>query len=156
MGLDMYLEVKVFIGGRYRNTNQVIEIPKDENMFFGNLDLEIPVKMIDTITLLTGVWRKANHIHQYFADKCGNGEDDCREMYVNEKDLEELKDLCKRILKNHELAPSLLPTQEGFFFGSTEYDEYYFSDLEDTIKIINETLKCAEKYEGSIYYVASW
>lgn len=156
MGLDMYLEVRVFIGGTYRKTNQVIKIPKDENMFFGSLDLEIPVKMIDTITLSTGVWRKANHIHQYFVDKCGNGDDDCREMSVNEKDLEELRDLCKKILDDHTLAPSLLPTQEGFFFGSTEYDEYYFSDLEDTIKIIKKTLKYAKKYGGSIYYQASW
>ena len=30
------------------------------------------------------------------------------------------------------------PTHEGFFFGSTEYDEYYFADLESTIEQLED------------------
>lgn len=29
---------------------------------------------------------------------------------------------------------------EGFFFGSTEYDEYYFDDVEDVKNYIEQTL----------------
>jgi len=43
---------------------------------------------------------------------------------------------------NKEEAKTLLPRQEGFFFGSYEYDEYYWLDIQDTIeqleKILNE------------------
>jgi hypothetical protein len=51
------------------------------------------------------------------------------------------------------MAASILPTQEGFFFGCTDYDDGYIQDLEDTIKqlepILNDT-------EGELYYHASW
>ena len=35
---------------------------------------------------------------------------------------------------NPELAHSLLPTQSGFFFGSTDYDQWYMADIENTIE----------------------
>lgn len=37
-------------------------------------------------------------------------------------------------------AVELLPTQEGFFFGSTDYDEGYVADLDRTILVLGETL----------------
>ena len=59
------------------------------------------------------------------------------------------------------LAEELLPTQEGFFFGNTEYDEYYLEMLEDTIRIIDDCLAAEEKAEqdkvwSDFYYQASW
>ena len=35
----------------------------------------------------------------------------------------------------------LLPPTSGFFFGSTEIDEYYKQDVEDSIKIFEDLLK---------------
>lgn len=66
-----------------------------------------------------------------------------------------LKDVSKG--KMEELK-KLLPTVEGFFFGGTEYNQYYFSDVEDTINIINE---CTEEEEDSdlwtsYVYCSSW
>lgn len=58
-----------------------------------------------------------------------------------------------RINLNPEFAASLLPTSRWFFFWSTEYDERYLSDLEDTKKRLEEELK--EK-RGDIYYTSSW
>lgn len=66
-------------------------------------------------------------------------------------------DLFKKVLDDHSLASELLPTQSGFFFGGTEYDEYYFLDLDYTYKLfvkINEFLKTHPKYD--VIYRASW
>lgn len=58
-----------------------------------------------------------------------------------------------KIMKNAELAEELLPSQSGFFFGSTDYDEYYMQDIEDTIKIIEDVLK---DKTCDTYYHSSW
>jgi hypothetical protein len=50
-------------------------------------------------------------------------------------------------------AIELLPTQSGFFFGSTDYDEGYYQDIEDTVKILQEALSDPS---GDYYYDSSW
>ena len=42
----------------------------------------------------------------------------------------------------------------GFFFGSTEKDEYYYKDLEYTVETINSLLANGDEWE--YYYRASW
>ena len=44
------------------------------------------------------------------------------------------------VLEDHSQAEELLPTVDGFFFGSTEYDEGYFDDVEQVLKYCEETL----------------
>lgn len=65
------------------------------------------------------------------------------------------EDLTKpgKLIAQKGLAEKLLPTQEGFFFGSTDYDEYYVQDLQSTIDQIEPLL--AED-DGDFYYRASW
>lgn len=53
------------------------------------------------------------------------------------------------------LAEELLPTQSGFFFGGTEYDDYYYQDIVETIKTFEELL-VEEANGGDFYYRASW
>jgi hypothetical protein len=60
-----------------------------------------------------------------------------------------------RKITNPLAAHEVLPTQQGFFFGGTEYDSYYISDLEDTIKILDRAIKLADEDWG-ITYRASW
>lgn len=69
--------------------------------------------------------------------------------------LQDLKDICKQILEDHSLAEELLPTREGFFFGSYEYDEDYFQDLEDTVKAIDE-IDLEDISDCDLFYNASW
>ncbi len=52
------------------------------------------------------------------------------------------------------LASELLPTTSGFFFGSTDYDEFYFDDIKGTAEKLRALLK--EDGEGSYYYSSSW
>jgi hypothetical protein len=52
------------------------------------------------------------------------------------------------------VASALLPVQEGFFFGSTDYDQYYHEDLTYTRDTLTALL--AEQDNGEFYYRASW
>jgi hypothetical protein len=57
------------------------------------------------------------------------------------------------------VAKDILPTTAGFFFGSTDYDEYYMEDILDTIKILEPELKMEYEngfYQPEYYYRASW
>lgn len=38
------------------------------------------------------------------------------------------------------MAETLLPTMEGFFFGSTDYDEYYFEDVKEVRDYVKDIL----------------
>lgn len=151
MGLDMYLDKRVYVGANYEHNNVKGEIKLTK----GNDDkpVEVDLKKVTYIIERAGYWRKANHIHQWFVDNCQNGEDDCKEYYVDQEQLKELLDVCKQVKENHDLAEELLPTQSGFFFGGTEYDEYYFDCIDETIEIIEEALK---DEKGDYYYCSSW
>lgn len=52
------------------------------------------------------------------------------------------------------IAASLLPTKSGFFFGGTDYDEYYYQDLKDTVEQLEPEL-AADDY-GEYQYHSSW
>ena len=45
-----------------------------------------------------------------------------------------LRNLCEMVLLKKYKACDILPTQEGFFFGSTEYDDLYFEQIKKTKK----------------------
>lgn len=61
-----------------------------------------------------------------------------------------------KVIINPEVAEELLPSCGGFFFGSTEYDEYYMKDIENTIEIIKKVLATTDFETQAIYYVSSW
>ncbi len=58
------------------------------------------------------------------------------------------------VLADTKEIEELLPTTSGFFFGATNYDEYYFNDLELTIEIIDKCLKLSENWDFE--YHSSW
>ena len=49
-----------------------------------------------------------------------------------------------------------LPTQEGFFFGSTDYDENYYNDLVYTKERLNHILENYNLSKDKVYYSSSW
>ena len=169
MGLDMYLEIrKSEYRSKYskdKGSRIKLEYPKDITEFIPDLtDLRISRQTNYEV----GYWRKANQIHNWFMQNCANRDeydnpiDDCRPVEITVDKLEELLDTCKKVLADHSLAGSLLPTTDGFFFGSTEYDDYYFGELEQTVEIIEPVLKFAKHkleikdYAWEVYYQASW
>ena len=61
-----------------------------------------------------------------------------------------------KFVKDTSVAEELLPTTGGFFFGSTNYDEYYVDSIKNTIDIITKVLKTTDFETDMIYYVSSW
>ena len=108
---------------------------------------------VSRVEIEVGYWRKANEIHRWFVENVQLGEDDCKEYHVSIGKINELRNTCKKVLENKKLAKKLLPPEDGFFFGSNEIDEYYFVDLEKTIKILDTALKYPQ-YE--YYYRSDW
>jgi hypothetical protein len=110
-------------------------------------------------------WRKANAIHEWFVQNVQDGEDNCREYYVSREQLEELLAKLGELLsiKNgtHNGDPDItiediLPTQSGFFFGSTDYDEYYWDEVERTYEAINKILNNHKLDNFDFAYQSSW
>ena len=139
MGLDMHLHRKTYVKNwnhmRYEEKHQVtVKLNKKKHPY-------IKKELICNVDEEIGYWRKANFIHRWFVDNVQNGVDDCKEYYVDIEQLQELYDLCVQVKKSPEMAAETLPTQSGFFFGDTAYDEYYLEDLEKTIKILKPILK---------------
>jgi hypothetical protein len=63
---------------------------------------------------------------------------------------------CKTVLEFPERAEELLPTQSGFFFGGTDYDEWYKQDLEYTVTRIEKILADPAFVKSDFYYQSSW
>ena len=61
-----------------------------------------------------------------------------------------------KIVENSTVADRLLPTQSGFFFGGTDYDQYYVDKLDETIRIVQKVLDETDFEKDEIYYHASW
>lgn len=152
MGLDMYLQKEVFIGANYkhRGITGVIEIKQDDK------PIAINFSRVSSITEEVGYWRKANQIHKWFVDNVQGGKDECQRSYVEPEQLLKLLSLCEQVLADKTKAKDLLPNSEGFFFGAQEYTDYYFADLQDTIKIIKELKLEESDMNGEYYYRASW
>lgn len=111
----------------------------------------------DTATVETQVayWRKSNQIHAWFVENIQNGNDDCREYYVPREKLQMLLDICELVLLDRENAHKLLPTREGFFFGSSDYDDWYFEDIQDTVTQLKDVLKNVPE-DWELKYQSSW
>lgn len=68
------------------------------------------------------------------------------------------------IIKNPELAKNELPTQEGFFFGDTNYTKFYLDDLKEYSRQADEIIADYENeiksgvkaYDIDYTYQASW
>lgn len=147
MGLDQYLTARMYVSS-YSDEKLYAEL----NKLTESLGFNIPA---NEIVFDAAYWRKANHIHQWFVTNVQDGRDDCGHYYVSSESIEKLISVCEEVLADHSKADELLPTQSGFFFGSTEYDEYYFRDIKQTIQMLEPLLD--KKFDlVSFYYHASW
>jgi hypothetical protein len=103
-----------------------------------------------------GYWRKANQIHTWFVEVCQDGVDDCQSTLIHPADLMGLLSTIRTIGKNKSLARDMLPSQSGFFFGSTDYNDWYFDDLKETKRILRKVLRKSTISNWDVYYQASW
>lgn len=162
MGLDMYLTGKIYLWGS--DEGKDAKIKKQIAKMFPN----IPHRA-NEISFEIMYWRKANAIHKWFVDNIQNGDDDCGNYYVEHKQLKLLRDTIKEgLIDKNRVALKLnkdalsgscngLPTTGGFFFGGTEYDEYYWKELERTLKMLNKIFDNPKMYDTIDFeYHSSW
>jgi hypothetical protein len=101
-------------------------------------------------------WRKANAIHGWIINYT-NSVDDCTPISLTKQDIIQLRNVCTEVLTAHkeEVALDLLPPTEGFFFGGTGIDDWYWDNLEQTIALLNTAL--GESVDDAMFeYQASW
>lgn len=155
MGLDMYLKGKRYLSELFRPGDaQIKEAVADLFPELKGLKSHFDDGIVSQIEIDVGYWRKANSIHKWFVDNVQDGRDECHPYYVGRDQLQELKEVCQRVLADHDLAGTLLPAQEGFFFGGTEYDEWYFKGLEHTIQVVDQCLALPNGWDFE--YRSSW
>ena len=151
MGLDMYLRLR-----------QVHDFTKNQESFDNAYGSDW--KLSESIYTVCD-WRKANAIHKWFVDNVQDGRDDCGRYPVRVENLHKLKADCETALTyfnegDHEGAAAYMPTASGFFFGCTDYDEYYADDLRKTIRVCSKLIKTLESPNRrdwlSVEYESSW
>ena len=150
MGLDMYLNKRTYVQ-RWEHIEESKQYKVEVTR--GGEPTNIDPNKVKYIIEEAGYWRKANAIHKWFVDNCQDGVDDCRDAYVGFKELQTLLDLCRIVIIDKSKAEQLLPSSSGFFFGNTEYDEWYYNDIQNTIEILEKAL---EDKDGEYYYSSSW
>lgn len=131
MGLDMYLYQRKRNGGKEAELTEVM------------------------------YWRKENAIHRWFLDKTDTEADfNCGEIDVDRELLEQFVEEGKKVLAvrylNHTTAEQFMPTRSGFFFGSTEYDEYYYGAIKRTVEKFEELIKDFDFEENELIYSCWW
>jgi hypothetical protein len=150
MGLDMYLEKRTYVR---QWSHQTPEEQYNVEVTKGGEPVKIDPKRVTYVIEEVGYWRKQNQIHQWFVENVQNGVDNCGEYCVSKGQLEDLLEICKKILNDNSLAEELLPTASGFFFGETDYDEWYYDGIDNTIRILEEALS---DRNADYYYSSSW
>ena len=122
MGLDMYLILK-------NKEGQTI----DTNLYY---------------------WRKANQIRNWLVNHIEefNYDSNLTEYILTKDTIQNLIDDINKVLSDRSKASEVMPTSEGFFFGSNEYDERYYHELEQTAKDLSEIINEIDFDEFDVVY----
>ena len=168
MGLDMYLYVEKYVSRKDYSRDASGDLISNDTKAFTDLVDALDVShLIDpdswtgiSVRVPVGYWRKANAIHSYIVENHADGVDECQDIGLSRDNLAHLRNFCWLAVDAYEqdgstvFAEENLPTRSGFFFGSTEFDEWYFQDLKNTIAIIDRCL--ADEANDWFIYRASW
>ena len=185
MGLDMYLHAERYLSG-YDHTPEPQKALYSTTADAAGLADYVAPGMDSKhaeVSVCVAYWRKANAIHAWFLRKNGprnaDGEiiDDCRPIELDIADLRELYTTVMECIEYYhagsiDLIQEKLPPASGFFFGSTDIDDWFLQDLESTrdqLSHIIATYKADEKaaaaardagerplWSPSFSYQASW
>lgn len=104
-------------------------------------------------SLYNAYFRKVNFIYEYFRNKL---EEEC--CKATKVEIKNLIDTCKDVLAHkgdEDYAKLHLPTTAGFFFGSTEYDKWYWEDVKDCKKQMEKIYKTL-KDDDFVLWFFSW
>ena len=167
MGLDMYLYSAPKIDGM--NLQEVLvangrlsELKEEQNEIYVRVkpyikDFEEFDYSWSSLVEEVAYWRKANQIHNWFVENIHNGIDDpCFTQEVTNETLNDLYNLCLNVLTRKDHPAGILPARPGCFFGSTEYDDFYYNEIDQTQSILASLLKNFNFETHYLLYQCSW
>ena len=112
-------------------------------------DIDFPYSIIN-VAFPAFYWRKANQIHAWFESEVADNKfDNGGTYFVNKDTLSKLLDSIQEALDSKD--GTILKPKSGFFWGSTEIDEWYWEELKDTLRL-RERLDKFDYFE----YSANW
>ena len=164
MGLDMYFYAKKTTYksfSKWDKSSKVDETDYPEDLkTFSDYIYDRNFKSVQTETRYQiGYFRKFNALHSYIVKTFANGIDNCQDIILYKEDVEQIKKVLDDVLNAHqqvEKAKELLPTQSGFFFGGTDYDEFYFEDVKDAADLMQNFLDNFDFDKYQLVYQVSW
>ena len=164
MGLDMYFYTRKTIYksfSKWDKPDRANEVNYPEDLkTFSDYIYDRNFKSVQTeISYQIGYFRKFNALHSYIVKTFANGVDNCQDIILYKEDVEQIKKVLDDVLNAHqqvEKAKELLPTQSGFFFGGTDYDEFYFEDVKDATDLMQNLLDNFDFEKYQLVYRASW
>jgi len=151
MGLDMYLTRVKYV----RNWNHTKPEKRFQGVAFqGNTAIDL--SKLTHLEFNVKYWRKHNAIHNWFVENVQEGVDDCKRYYVDREKLEMFLITLEMLVRNRDIeeAKKILPPTDGFFFGSTEIDDWYWDELYETLHELQDDMELNKKDE--YYYQSSW
>lgn len=100
-----------------------------------------------------GYFRKANALFKWVEDHAGAFEN-CEKVPITQAHLRALlRDLQALTPEN---CRTRFPTTEGFFFGSTDYDAGYWTDVEETKRWLETMIDAFDFDRESLHFMAWW
>ena len=158
MGLDMYLK-------RTNRTDHTIEELEaiDHETITPESPEAAPVLPIREYEYSDGFysifheaayWRKFNALHNWFVTRVQDDIDECQLSEIDDDTLVALIDDLRAVSKG-EVVEDLEPVG-GFFFGSTEKDDYYYERINEALNTIEDILKNTDFKKYRLFYRASW
>ena len=102
MGLDMYLEAEMYVGGWDHAKEPERALYRSLLESVGLQSVASPDSPSIHVSVTVACWRKANAIHRWFVETLADGEDDCQRMYVGPESVRALFDLCNKVLTSVE------------------------------------------------------
>ena len=99
-------------------------------------------------------FRKRNWLMPFVENAIDKEVENCEYYELSKETMLDLLDRIDKVLADHAFAEELLPTQGGLFFGSTQYDEWYFKSLQDAKDKLEEDVKSMDDDDTAVFW--SW
>ena len=102
---------------------------------------------------IIGYFRKFNALFRWVDQKVAEIEN-CEDIYLSKDHFLQLQSTLSAL--NFPNCHISFPTQEGFFFGSTEYDDLYWEDVRQLRAFVDKQLAEFDFDKHKIYFNAWW
>jgi len=157
MGLDMYINR---CNRTMHTPQQLVELDnEDKDPTAEELKPFQPLRKYEYLENVYSIfhevayWRKFNALHNWFVENLQNGVDDCGTYEISRSLLDKLLVDIDKTLNGE---TTLIDPVDGFFFGSTEKDDYYWELLEDTYDTIERIQETFDFGQYRLFYHSSW